>query len=142
MVTVAWVSRHVFRPAELTALQRMGMTKLVHINKTFTDVEDVLAEIRKAGADAAVLVLPLSMIKKLVEMDDSIIWLWSEMELVHRRCPGTPSKPWLCPQFRADTDVVMAKGGENKHLRFKGFYRIKAVKIELEPIKTLKQRRK
>lgn len=132
-VRVAWVSRHPPLPAQLERLRRVfgEGVEVVQISRTFATAEEVAEAVRAAGARAAVVVLPLSMIARLLEAGRDIAWLWAEMSALHE-CYG----PGACPEFNPETDVWLPLHGSQKgrHMRFNRFMRIKAVKLELEPL--------
>jgi len=128
-VVVAWVSRHPPLPIQIRELKRkMGEdAKIVRIVKTFTSAGEVLSMIRNAGAEYAVLVLPLGVIEKLVELDRSIVWLRAEMVPVHKFCKG-----YDCELYDDRQDVLLFSPDLVRHLRFDKFVRIKRVVVETE----------
>jgi len=128
---IAWISRHEVLPAQRRALEeRFGGVEIVKIVDTFTSADNVLRQLDAAGAGAAVVVLPLSMISILTERRPDFIWIWSEMKFLHH-CDG----PFSCPAWNPDTDNWMSSlSGMNRHLRFVKFHRIRSVKMELEPL--------
>ena len=128
MVRVAWVSRHPPLPLQVKRLsEKLGDVEVWMISKTFTSIDEILGEIREIGAKYAVVVLPLSMIARLIK-DKSITWLWAEMIPVHKHsCIGEN-----CPDYNPESDVIMKGSTFNRHLRFKEFKLIKEVKLVLE----------
>jgi len=137
---VAWVSRHRPVKAELDELRRLGYTDVVQISKTYGSLEEVIADIKMARADAGVVVLPLSMIARLLPLAkrEGIRLLWAEMLPPERHrgpadmCPG----PSACEEFDPDRDVWMPAqgGGYGRHVRFSRFMEIKDIKLELAPL--------
>jgi len=130
---VAWVSRHAPLPAQLAEIARLfpGAT-LVDAGAHFRNTEELVARLDAVGADAAVVVLPLSMIARAVELRPDILWVWPEMVQVHGDCPGPDS----CALFDRETDAWLpgAWGEPGRHVRFVGFRRIAEVRVVLEPL--------
>ena len=128
MEVVAWVSRHRPLPFQEEHLRaRLGPCKIVRISGTFRGSEEVIEKVRSVGARYAVVVLPLSMVSRLVK-ENSVTWLWAEMRQVHKDCPGEK-----CPLFDPSSDVVMrGRDGRWRHLRFVGFKVIKELRLVLE----------
>jgi len=129
-VKVAWVSRHEPLPSQIEELERkLGENvEIVQISKTFRDVREVYYDIKSAGAQYAVVVLPLSMIAALAQYRD-IVWLWAEMEPLHQNCKGE-----LCPEYNPDSDVILESVGVVRHLRFKEFRKILKIEMVTEPL--------
>ena len=128
---IAWVSRHEVLPAQRRALgERFGRVEIVKIVDTFTSADNVLRRLDAIGAEAAVVVLPLSMISALTEARPDFTWIWSEMRLLHQ-C----GNPFSCPLWNPDTDAWLpSREGAGRHVRFVGFRRIRSVRMELEPL--------
>jgi len=130
---IAWVSRHAPLPAQLAEIARLFPgAVLVDAGAHFRNTEELVARLDAVGADAAVVVLPLSMIARAVELRPDILWIWSEMSPVHGDCPGPDS----CPLFNPETDAWLpgARGEPGRHVRFMGFRRIAEVRVVLEPL--------
>jgi len=127
---VAWVSRHKPLPAQLNELKKKlgDDVEIVQISKTFRDVREVYYDIKSAGAQYAVVVLPLSMIAVLSQYKD-IVWLWAEMEPLHQNCKGE-----LCPEYDPNSDVILEAVGMIRHLRFKEFKQILKVEMVTESL--------
>ena len=127
---VAWVSRHKPLPAQLNELKKKlgDDVEIVQISKTFRDVREVYYDIKSAGAQYAVVVLPLSMIAVLSQYKD-IVWLWAEMEPLHLNCKGE-----LCPEYDPNSDVILETVGMIRHLRFKEFKQILKVEMVTESL--------
>ena len=129
---VLWVSRHPPIKAQLVELEnKLACVNVFQLSGTIPNAEFVMEKAKSINAWAIVAVLPLSFIARLSELcrKESIELLWAEMEqrdiLSHEPVPGEDYDP--------DTEVWV-KGYENtyKIMHFKGFKRIKAVKLELE----------
>ena len=130
MVVVAWVSRHPPLEAQVQELKRrLGDVKIVQVSKTFASARDVVREVKAVGAKYAVLVLPLSMIAEVIK-EREVAWLWAEMEGLHECVLNK------CDEFNPETDVWLPLRGSDKgrHMRFKGFKRIKEVRLVLEDL--------
>jgi len=130
LVVVAWVSRHPPLEAQVQELKRrLGDVKIVQVSKTFASARDVVREVKAVGAKYAVLVLPLSMIAEVIK-EREVAWLWAEMEGLHECVLNK------CDEFNPETDVWLPLRGSDKgrHMRFKGFKRIKEVRLVLEDL--------
>jgi len=127
MVKVAWVSRHkplVKQIEELT--KKLKKIEVFVFDKTYRDADEVYSDIVKAGCKYAVLVLPLSMIAKLIKHKD-ITWLWAEMVPIHS-CNLNK-----CKEFNPESDVWLpTKNNLGRHLRFNKFRKIKKVELIFE----------
>lgn len=131
MIDIAWVSRHEPLESQVEWLSRVlgGSIRITHISMTFSGADEVCAMVRASNAKYAVVVLPLSMIARLVDKCRDITWLYAIMEPVHSECIGKG-----CPLYNEKTDVILT-GNTVRHLRFREFKRIKQVKLELEDLK-------
>ncbi len=131
MVKVAWVSKHPILPAQERELRRIfgENVEIEHISKVFRDAEEVYRELRDRGVRAAVIILPLSMVMRLLRHTD-IVWVWCEMDTIHN-CEG-----YSCPHYdpRRDTFIQSRNGESFRHVRFRGFFRIKSIVVDLEPL--------
>lgn len=128
MRRVLWVSRHRPLKAQVEALRRaFGEVEISIHDEQVKDVDHLLGLIRRHRADEVVCVLPVSIIMRLVERG----WrpLWSEMELLHRDCEG-----YGCPEYGADSDVIMESPSVTRHYRFREFRRILRFEMVTEPI--------
>jgi len=129
IIKVAWVSRHPPLPKQLEVLrEKLGKVEVIQVSKVFKDAEGVYEEVKRSGATHAVVVLPLSMIARLVSHKD-ITWLWAQMDALHM-CKG----PGECPEFDETRDVWLPMRGsdEGRHMRFNSFKRIVRVELVLE----------
>ena len=133
--TVLWVSRHSPLPAQLESLsKRLGCIRVIQISKLFASAEEIIEYADRFRVNYIVAVLPLSMIMRLVELARSrgITVLWSEMEVVADKLLSPPT-------IDPDREVILtAKESDGsityRVYRFKNFKKIRAIKMELEPI--------
>lgn len=138
---VAWVSRHKPLPAQVESLKRvLGEVRVVQVARTFRSAQEVLREIKRTGAQYAVVVLPLSMISQLLPLAkrEGVTLLWAEMKPPENH-PGSADTclgPMKCPVFDKERDVWLPIQGlsHGRHLRFNRFYVIKDIRMELEPL--------
>jgi len=113
MKKVLWMSRHSWLKSQEAELRRIfGEVKLEQISTPFMSAEKVVEIYKKGGYDEMVIVAPLSVIAKITEM--GIKPLWAEMEIV--------------PKEEAEVEAA------GRYYRFKGFKRIKKVKMEFEDL--------
>ena len=131
-INVLWVSRHPPINAQIEALEnKLGGINLFQLAGTVPNAEYVMEMAKKTHAEVIVPVLPLSMIARLAELcrKENIVLLWAEMEQV--KLLNHEPKPEK--DYDPNTEVWI-KGYENtwKVMRFKGFKKIKQVKLELE----------
>ncbi len=133
---VAWVSRHPPIPAQTDALKAAlgSNVQIVEIKDTYTRYQSIIEAVTKVGAKHAVVVLPLTIIQRVVKSDagKEIIWLRAEMKPAHHGvCTGSsdPSDPngQYCRYYNKNTDVLMPSMKETRHLRFNKFERILSV---------------
>lgn len=128
---VAWVSRHPPLPAQIRMLKaKLGEdAKILRLGNTYTDANAVLLELMRAKATHAVVVLPLSMITRLLNAPEEITWLRAEMMPAHSgACTENPP----CEHFNEDTDVLMPSSNGNRHLRFKEFTKLVTIDVITE----------
>lgn len=126
---MAWVSRHKPLPAQIRELRRIfGDVEIIQISRTFRDAGDVYEDVKASGAEYAVVVLPLSMIARLVQYP-GVDWLWAQMRALHE-CLG----PGRCAEFNPDSDAWLPLHGSEKgrHMRFETFKKIQRVVLVLE----------
>jgi hypothetical protein len=134
MKNIGWFSRNVPLPAQLRELeQKLGKCTVIEHKQMFGSAADVIALAKKWKVEHAVIVAPMSMIAKVVEVKDTgVVWLWARMDPVHpdRSCPGSS-----CVEFNADRDVIVpnSRGGSTRHHRFIEFNVIKRIDMILEP---------
>ena len=113
MLKILWLSQHDPLPSQIAVLkQKFGEIKVIQDPRPFSSAEDIVGRFRKGGYDDIVVVAPLSVIAKLVEL--GIKPLWAQMDQV----PVSESE-------------VSAKG---RGYRFNRFRRIKALYLEFEEI--------
>jgi len=133
LVVVAWVSRHDPLPAQIEELERkLGKFTLVRITRTFTNADEVIEQVRQAGARIAVVVLPLAMIAQLVERDKTIKWLMARMREVEATRDRERAAALVFLNPKARTTATYADGSV-KVFEFEGFEVIKRVVLETEP---------
>ena len=129
---VIWASRHPPVERQLAELRRIyGGVRVVQLAGVIPSAEWLDARARELGARAVVPVLPLSFIARLAELARGYDLLWAEMEAVK----VLTEEPRPGADYDPSTEVYI-KGYEGSYriMRFKGFKRIKAVKLELEEV--------
>jgi len=132
VVRIAWVSKHPILPVQYQELKRKlgNNLEIVRYANPFVSVEELYTTLKSANVQYAVVVLPLSMIARLVEYTD-VVFLWSEMVKVHDGCEGLS-----CPLYDPTQDAILPTRSNHgifyRHFRFAGFKIIKSVKLELE----------
>lgn len=128
MIRIAWVSRHPPLPSQISFLKTIlgDEVEIIQISKTFTSADKVVEEIRRIGAKYALLVLPLSMISKMLYENPDIVFLYSVMDFLHV-CQR-------CPEYNPYTDVLIETAGAYRHLRFKTIKKIKRLELVLEDL--------
>jgi len=113
---IAWISRHEVLPAQRRALEeRFGRVEIVKIVDTFTSADNVLRQLDAAGAGAAVVVLPLSMISILTERRPDF-----SLDMVRDEVPAPLRRPVLVPGVEpghGQLDVVAERGEQAPALR-------------------------
>ena len=113
MKRVLWVSRHTPHPVQLPALEQY-LGDSVEITKLpgFRSAEDIVQNFREGQYDDMVIVAPLSVIARVVDL--GVRPLWSE----------AAEEP--------DRSRAHFQGGGGKWFRFVRFRRIKALHLEFE----------
>ncbi|MFN7088587.1 MAG: hypothetical protein ACK4NX_02095 [Candidatus Paceibacteria bacterium] len=116
MKKILWVSQHVPLPRQLEALERLfGAGTIVQQDpRPFSSAEDIANRYREGGYDDIVVVAPLSVIGRLVDL--GIRPLWSEMQQVDPKT-GNP-------------DIVFRGRG----YKFVKFRRVKTLRLEFEEL--------
>jgi len=132
---VAWVSRHRPLRAEEDELRRIlgPDIELVLVSNTYRNADEVFAELVETNAKVAVVVLPLSVVSRLIgpaQRAGIDLW-WPRMQKLHD-CEG----PSTCPDFDMDTDIWLPyyRSDTGRHMRFLRFERIQEVRLITEPI--------
>jgi len=134
---VLWVSRHGMLPAQAGFLFEKLRNFRVEFFRDKVPSAEWLVEnvILPKEIDIVIPVLPLSMVARLVELGKKHgfeVW-WAQMELLHNDYSEE------CPEFDRERDA-MVPGVDSegrrmwRHYRFRGFYRVKEVKLELEEV--------
>lgn len=129
---VLWVSRHPPIYVQRVELEnKLGCINLFQLSGTVPNAEFVMEKAREINAEVIVPVLPLSFVARLSELcrKEGVTLLWAEMEqrdiLNHEPVPGE--------DYDVNTEVwIRGYEGTFKIMRFAGFRKIKAVKLELE----------
>ena len=134
---VLWVSRHGMLPAQMRFLaEKLGNFNVEFYNGMVPSAEYLVENvIVPKGINIVIPVLPLSMIARLVELSKKHgfeVW-WAQMELLHNDYEET------CPDFDEETDAMVPGVDANgrkmwRHYRFKGFHRVREVKLVLEEV--------
>jgi hypothetical protein len=113
MKKILWMSRHPWLKSQERELKRIfGEIKIEQIATPFKSAEEIVKIFEQGNYDEMVIVAPLSVVAKICEM--GIKPLWAEMETV--------------PPEEAEVE----EGG--RYYRFKGFKRIKGVRVEFEEL--------
>lgn len=133
MNNVLWVSRHKPLEAQIRTLEdKLGTIMVYQFIGKVPSAEYVVEVAKRLNAKYIIPVLPLSIIAKLVELakKHGITVLWAEMEQVktlqHEPKPNTDYDP--------ECETVVGTEGLFKIMRFKRFHKIKAIRLELEPL--------
>lgn len=115
MKRILWVSQHQMHPVQLGALRRLfGQDVQVTADpRPFSSAEDIIQRYRQGGYDDLIVVAPLSVLARMVDL--GVRPLWSEAELVN-----DPSK--------SDWSV------KNRYYRFVCFQRVERLVLEFEPL--------
>ena len=136
---VLWASRHNPLKVQVQELKRkLGEDTVIVKGRSFyRDAGEVIDHAKQVGATYIVAVLPLSMIARVTEIakQHNITILYAEMEctkkLYNYPNPNIDYNPTEETVIVVDTSKV---GRIYKVFRFKQFHKIKAVKLELEPL--------
>ncbi|MEM4592326.1 MAG: hypothetical protein QW196_02895 [Sulfolobales archaeon] len=112
---ILWISRHPPLPKEVEALERaFGKVQILQYAGFVRDVDHVIQLIKQYRADEVVTILPLSIIMRLCER--GIKPLFPE-----------------CIQVEGE-DYDFVDEGSGRKYKFIRFVRVKAVKLETEPV--------
>lgn len=114
---ILWVSRHQTLPRQLAELERLfGTVEVTQDPKPFSSAEDIARRFQQGGYDDIVVVAPLSVLARLIDL--GIRPLWSEMEAV---------------TDRSQAEVTMQRrNGRVDLYRFSRFRRVTALRMEFE----------
>jgi hypothetical protein len=131
---ILWVSRHDPIPAELDELKRLlgdymlvQYTSLVEIREN-EEESDLIRQIKSFKPHIVIPVLPLSVIKLLVDLKDKYGYeVWEATFETVRISESDEHNVY-------NEVTVKLQNGEWKIMKFVGFSRIKKVEIEKEPI--------
>ncbi len=129
-IIVAWVSRHPALKAqeEVLKAQLLSDIKIVEMNKTYKNASVIIKLLKEHGAKYAVVVLPLSIIKHLLNAPDrdGIVFLKAEMK------PATG-------EYNPDWDVLMEdEPGIKRHKTFTGYQVYREILEITEPFEVHK----
>ena len=131
-IGVAWVSRHPPLPSQIGRLHEMlGAFSIIQIRDTFKDARQVVGQVKEAGANISVVVLPMSMLAQylpLAQREGIDVWFAKMQGL--GEVEGAPT------EFNPNTDVLLPMRGSSKSrwLRFEDFERVKEVRVITEQI--------
>ena len=114
MTRIAWISRHAPLPSQVAALgAHFGPCEIRRDVRPFANAEEIVRRVRAIGADECVVVAPLSVLARLVDL--GLRPLWAEMQ-----------------------QLPSAKGSEveaaGRYYRFVRFRRVKALRMEFEDV--------
>jgi len=109
-----WVSRHAMHGVQMGALRRMfgADVKVVEDPRPFDSAERIVERVRQGGYDDVIVVAPLSVLARMVDL--GLRPLWSEAEIV--------------PRERADWSV------RDRHYRFVRFRRVRRLVLEFDEL--------
>lgn len=114
MKRILWVSRHPYLPSQLEALRRhFGEVEVTQDPKPFSGVEEILGRYRQGQYDDLVVVAPLSVLGRMVDL--GVRPLWAEM----LRLP--------------EGERGEVKVGE-REFRFVRFRRVRALRLEFDEL--------
>ncbi|MEM2068407.1 MAG: hypothetical protein QXE50_05775 [Nitrososphaerota archaeon] len=114
MKKIYWVSRHSPIRRQVDALKKIygEDVRIIQDPNPFSNAEEIVKRYRESGCDDILVVAPLSVIQRLVEL--GVKPLWSEMQV---------TKP-----EEADVSV------NGRHYKFVKFRRVVGVKIEFQDL--------
>ncbi|MCD6193300.1 MAG: hypothetical protein J7L26_07500 [Candidatus Aminicenantes bacterium] len=118
---ILWISRHLIHPIQVSVLKRMfgKDVKIIQDPRPFDSTEEIVRRFKEGGYDDIVVVAPLSVIHKMVEL--GVRPLWAEAEQVE-----DPSK--------ADWNI------KGRYYRFVRFRRIRQLRLEFEDLGPIAER--
>ncbi|MEM3549320.1 MAG: hypothetical protein QXJ23_10000 [Thermofilum sp.] len=136
-VNVLWLSKHPILPAEIRALEKVLVKpEIIMYPYQVFGVEHIVEKVIKPrNIRVVITLLPLTIVSQLVELsykEGFEVW---QPRMMHLHNHDTP----YCKDFDPDRDIMLkTRDHDNKvfyrHSRFMFFQRIKAIKIEAEPI--------
>ncbi|MEM3943755.1 MAG: hypothetical protein QXJ59_06695 [Thermofilaceae archaeon] len=132
-VKILWVSRHPPLPAQILELKRkFGDVEVVHFSGRVPDADFVVHLAEEVGAQIVVPVLPLSIIAAILNSSKNLVILYAQMREVHKGPRGECER---AAREKPDRRVVVEyAGGVCRVFEFVRFERVKAVKLETEPL--------
>jgi hypothetical protein len=118
MKKIGWISRHLPLHAQFSELERIFGPVQVEVDpRPFDSAEKIVERIKERGYDEVVVVAPLSVIQRLVDL--GVRPLWAQMHVIDP------------PQVPDPAREVCEKG---RWYRFDRFRRIVGIKIEFEEL--------
>lgn len=121
MKKILWISRHSMHGVQIGALRRMfGQdVEVVEDPQPFDSAEKIVGRVRQGGFDDVIVVAPLSVLARMVDL--GLRPLWSESEVV--------------PREKADWNV------RNRYYRFVRFRRVRRLVLEFDELGPEAERR-
>jgi len=138
VVKVLWVSRHKPLKVQLEELKRIfGDYSLKQYSGIVPNAGWLMNYVKTHGYDVVIPVLPLTVVARFTELAENVLVLWAEMTVSKQMY----RKPEAFFDYDPDRETVVASVDEKgrmlwKVMRFKKFYRLLGVKLELEPIES------
>jgi len=84
----------------------------------------VLLELQRRRCRAAVIILPKSLIARILELDPTFEILYPVMQVIHKNCEGE-----RCCEFDPETDSILHTGRLVTHVRFSRFEQIRDIEV-------------
>jgi hypothetical protein len=136
-VNVLWLSKHPILPAEIRALEKVLVKPEIIMYPYQVFGVDYIVEnvIKPRNIKVVIALLPLTIVSPLVELSQQVGFEVWQPKMIHLHNHDVP----ICKEFDPDRDIMLkTRDHDNKvfyrHSRFMFFQRIKAIKIEAEPI--------
>lgn len=118
---IIWLSRHMPTPRQRAELERLFPSWEVVIDTNpFRNADDIISRFNTLKAQEMVVVAPISLIRALTQR--GLHPIWAEME--HVRSP-------------APSDSTIEVENSGRYYRFKKFWRIRAVNLDLEEVRPI-----
>ena len=131
---VLWVSRHDPLPSQIKALEeKLGHIKIFKVSGVIPNAQYVVDLAKKYNAKIIVPVLPMSFIAHLAEAGkrNGFIILFAKMEAIAQVPPQEAQK--LVKEAPDKRTMTTYADGTAKVHEFRGFEKVKEVKIVTEP---------
>jgi hypothetical protein len=136
-VNVLWLSKHPILPAELRALENVLVKpEIIMYPYQVYGVEHIVENVIKPrNIRVVVTTLPLSIVSLLLEYAPKTGFEVWQPRMMHLHIHDAP----FCKEFDPDRDIMLKTRDHNnkvfyRHSRFMFFQRVKAIKIEAEPV--------